>query len=296
MAERGLGGAQHLFTQAAAMRVHKSKGDVVADRTDIAAMIGDALELGHHRPQIKRARRRAGRHCALGRLGEGKRACDRAIARQPAGETARISRRLARHQGFGAFVGIAKAFFEAHHGFAVAVKAKGAGLDDAGMHRSHGNLMNPFPFHRQKLILRRRPRLGRPRQAGLGMRLRPLAVIQPWPDVCQPIRREAEKILDRALKPDRPGTYARQRGKMPIRGVKRRDGQGFRRTLVKRHMHQAAIAPKPQQRPVDRRQMRDELEALRPIEAVTRPGMLRHPFAAREEGNKGGGEMIHSRL
>ena len=49
--------AQHLLAQHAAMRVHQGEGGIVADRADIAEVVGDALELGHQRAQPDRARR-----------------------------------------------------------------------------------------------------------------------------------------------------------------------------------------------------------------------------------------------
>ena len=52
MAEAGVRGAQHALAQDAAMRVHQRERGVVADRADIAEMIGEPLELGHQRAQI----------------------------------------------------------------------------------------------------------------------------------------------------------------------------------------------------------------------------------------------------
>ena len=48
MAEGGLGGAQGPLAQDAAMGVHQGEGGVVADRADVADMIGDPLEFRHH--------------------------------------------------------------------------------------------------------------------------------------------------------------------------------------------------------------------------------------------------------
>ena len=49
MAEGVVGGAQHEFAQGAGMGVHQRERSVVADRADIAEVIGDALDLGHQR-------------------------------------------------------------------------------------------------------------------------------------------------------------------------------------------------------------------------------------------------------
>ena len=48
--------AQHALAQDAAMGVHQREGGVVADRADVAEMIGEALQFGHQR---RAARRRA---------------------------------------------------------------------------------------------------------------------------------------------------------------------------------------------------------------------------------------------
>ncbi len=52
VAESGAGRAQRALAQNAALRVHQREGGVVADRADVAEMIGEALELGHQRAQI----------------------------------------------------------------------------------------------------------------------------------------------------------------------------------------------------------------------------------------------------
>ena len=38
------------------MGVHEREGGIVADRADVAEVVGDALELGHQRAQPDRAR------------------------------------------------------------------------------------------------------------------------------------------------------------------------------------------------------------------------------------------------
>ena len=58
MAESGLGRAQGALAQDAGVGVHQREGRVVADRADVAEMIGDPLELGHDPAQHVGARRR----------------------------------------------------------------------------------------------------------------------------------------------------------------------------------------------------------------------------------------------
>ena len=52
MTERGVGSAQHAFAQDAAMSMHEGERGIIADRADIAEMVGEALQLGHQCPQI----------------------------------------------------------------------------------------------------------------------------------------------------------------------------------------------------------------------------------------------------
>ena len=51
MAEGAVGRRQHALAEDAAMGVDEREGGVVADRADVAEMIGDALELGHDAAQ-----------------------------------------------------------------------------------------------------------------------------------------------------------------------------------------------------------------------------------------------------
>src|SRR6185312_6435696 len=57
MTERAVRRAQHAFAEYAAMSVHQGEGGVVADRTDIAEMVGEPLKLRHQSAQPHRARR-----------------------------------------------------------------------------------------------------------------------------------------------------------------------------------------------------------------------------------------------
>ncbi len=97
MAEAGVGRAQHALAQDAAVGVHEREGGVVADRADVAEMIGEALELGHQRAQPdaraaaprrrarprRRGRRRAHRRPCCRRR-RGRRAAPPARASAPA--------------------------------------------------------------------------------------------------------------------------------------------------------------------------------------------------------------------
>src|SRR5271169_1393893 len=58
--------------------------------------------------------------------------------------------RHARQQAFCAFVRIAKPLFEPHDRFTVGSKTEMAWLDDAGVDRANGNLMQAFALYRKE--------------------------------------------------------------------------------------------------------------------------------------------------
>ena len=68
------------------MGVHQRERRVVADRADVAEMIGEPLELGHQRAQPDRARRHLDAERRLDRAREGEGIGDRAVAAMRAGE------------------------------------------------------------------------------------------------------------------------------------------------------------------------------------------------------------------
>ena len=87
-----VGRAQHALAQHAAMGVHQREGGVVADRADVAEMVGEALELGHSaRSQTARGGTSISeRRLDRARKGEG--IGDGAIAGRAAGELRRRAR------------------------------------------------------------------------------------------------------------------------------------------------------------------------------------------------------------
>ena len=58
VAEAGVGDAQDVLAQDAAVGVNEREGSVVADCADVAEVVGEALELGHQRAQEDCSRRR----------------------------------------------------------------------------------------------------------------------------------------------------------------------------------------------------------------------------------------------
>ncbi len=81
MGEGSIGRGEQALAEDAAMRVDQRERGVVADRADIAEMIGDALELRHHAAQQPGARRRLDLERGLDRAREGEAQRNSRVAR-----------------------------------------------------------------------------------------------------------------------------------------------------------------------------------------------------------------------
>src|SRR5262245_9307806 len=152
MAEAGLRRSQGAFAQHAAFDVEEREGRVVADGADIAEMIGHAFEFGHDRAQEYCARRNLDLKRRFDRMREGERVSDGAVARSAARERRTPLDARPRHQPFDALMHIAEPLFEPRHGLAIGGETEMPGLDDAGMDRAYGNLMEMFAFDRQEVV------------------------------------------------------------------------------------------------------------------------------------------------
>ena len=148
MPEAGVRDAQHVLAQDAAVCVDQREGGVVADGADVAQVIGDALQLRHQRAQPHRTHRGLAALRRLHRAREGERIGDCAVAGNPARQPRRVRDRRADHEVVDAFVHIPQPFLQAHDGLAVGGEAEVSGLDDAGMNRADGDLMQRRPFRR----------------------------------------------------------------------------------------------------------------------------------------------------
>ena len=222
VAEAGFGRAQDSFAQDSALRMHDRERSIVADRADVAEMIGQPLQLRHQRAQVNRARRHLDLQRRLGGLREGDRIGDRAVARGAAGKACRLLQRRARHQRFDALVRIAEPLFQPHHVLAVGGEAEMARLDDAGMHRADRNLVQRVAFAGQELV-----GLALSRRGALAERVAALpdAMIEPGPRVGRAVGFEAKEIADRAFEPQRrrmPGARRSDRRHRGIRKLRRR--------------------------------------------------------------------------
>ena len=128
------------------MRLDEGKRGVVADRTDVAKMIGYALEFCQHS---------ADRECA--RTGTvGVTCATRKPWKMPAHRRLRYRRKPALpvctprpgsrpgHQRLDPLVHISKTLFQPHDRLAIGGEAEVAWLNNAGMDRSYRNLMQAF--------------------------------------------------------------------------------------------------------------------------------------------------------
>ena len=147
-------GPENLLAQNAAVGVHERERGIIADRPDIAEMVGEPLELRHQRAQIDRTRWNLDLHRCFQRMRKGERISDRAVARGPAGQACRRIEAGAHHQRLDALVHVAKTLLQSNHRLAVGGKTEMPGFDDAGMNRADGNLVQTFARNGQECIRR----------------------------------------------------------------------------------------------------------------------------------------------
>ena len=148
MTEAGGAGAEHLLAQHRAMGQHQGKRGIVADRANVAAVIGQALQFGHQRPQPVRAGGNLRFRRRLDRPSEGQGIGHRAVAGYPPHQPRRPLQRRAVQQALDTLVDITQPLFQPDHGLAVGGEAEMAGFDDAGVNRPHRNLVQAFALRR----------------------------------------------------------------------------------------------------------------------------------------------------
>jgi len=124
MPERAAAGLQHALAQNAAMRVIERERRVITDRADVAEMIGDALELGHHAAQHCGTRRHRNVERGLDRAREGEAVGDGRIPGDSREEATRAFEIGARKQPVDALVHIAEPLLEPDDDLAVGEAGK----------------------------------------------------------------------------------------------------------------------------------------------------------------------------
>ena len=233
MAEAGGGTAQHALAQDAAMRQHDAERGIVADRAEVAEVIGDPFQFRHHAAQPDRARRRLDAECRF--HGARERQCigDGAVPRRAARETRRLIERRAMHQVLDALVHVAEALLEAHHRFAIGGEAEMARLDDACVHRADRDLMQAFALDGQERIGRR-----------IG------TVVEPGTRVGQSVGDKTEQVAHGAFQTDRRRVHGADRRIATVRAIEAQHGDRRLARVKDCHMRATDLAPQPKQRPV----------------------------------------------
>ena len=119
------------------------------------------------------------------------------------------------------------------------------GLDDAGMDRTHRDLVEACALRWEKPISRvfvRRSGDGCQRMPHI-----PPAMVEPGPRVRQVRRLDSEQVTQRTLETDRRRMNAADRGKMPVAALPCGDDDLPLRFLINRHMDGRYLAPETEQ-------------------------------------------------
>ena len=132
------------------------------------------------------------------------------------------------HQMVDALMHVAEALFEPNHCFAVSGEAEMAWLDDAGVNRADGNLMQAFAFHRQEWI---------------GGRI--CTMIEPRARVGQSDRIKSEQIARRTLQAN-GGCVKFTNGRVAI--VRAVEAEHDNAGVEHGHVDPARLAPEAEQR------------------------------------------------
>src|SRR5260221_7681509 len=98
------------------MRVHQCEGGIVADRADVAEMIGKPLELRQQSAQPNRAIRYDKLQRRFGRSRKCKSIGDGAVARRAPGELDSALKIGSDHESLNTLVGISEPLFQSDYG------------------------------------------------------------------------------------------------------------------------------------------------------------------------------------
>ena len=132
--------AKQLFAKAEAVSVAEGEAGIVHDHADVADVVVQTLELEEHHPEPRRARRNLGAGQRFDRLTVGDGVGDRFVAGDAFGER----RGPLEGQGFEELlrplVDEAQTGFQIDDRLALDGEPKMAGLDDPGVHGTHGDL------------------------------------------------------------------------------------------------------------------------------------------------------------
>jgi hypothetical protein len=244
VAERPVRRRQYPLAENSAMGMDQRKGRVIADRADIAEMIGDAFELRHDAAQCRGARRRLDAQRRLHGKRKRKAERDGRVPRRPRGDAGRPVHTRTGQQCIDALVHVAEPLLQARHGLAIRRETEMARLDDAGMDRTDRDLVKAVAMHGQEGIVRRiAPGRRGPRPERCAQL--PLAMIEPAAAV-RSIRRDVTiKIANGAFEPDGGRMVPTDGGKACPRDAERKHARIGGRRRPHRHVDRAGIAPQP---------------------------------------------------
>ena len=144
---------------------------------------------------------------------------------------------------------IAEALLEADDRLAARGEAEMAGLDDAGVHRPDGNLVQVLSFRGEE-------RIGRGRRLGFS----PTSVIEPRPLIGRVVRYKAEEVADGPFKTDRRRMGKPNRWKHAVHALEAHNADRIRNDglIQQRHVdRRCLISPEAEQGQIAVREFAD---------------------------------------
>ena len=153
MAEKFAVQPQPVFLEAHELGKAEGQRGVVAERAQIAEVVGDALALQHQGAQQEGARRRADAAGGLDGAGIGPGVGAGRVARDAAGQARALGEVFADEQPLDALVLVAEALLQAQQALADHRKSEVARLDDAGMDGADGNLVRALAADLDEVVV-----------------------------------------------------------------------------------------------------------------------------------------------
>ncbi len=151
--ERALVEPQHVLAQPGELGEAEREPAVVAEVAEVAQMVADALALEGERAQPRGARRRCDAGDGFQRLRVGARIRDGPVAGNASRQPVPLGERHRLEALFDPLVHVPEALLEAQHLFADDLEAEMSRLDDAGVHRPDGDLVNAVAFDADECVV-----------------------------------------------------------------------------------------------------------------------------------------------
>ena len=205
MPEQGGVVSQQVLLHARELGQPERQATVVAEGAKVAEVVRDAFALEQQRAQPERPFGHFARRGGLQRHGIGPGKCHAAVAGDARREPGPFLQRQRFEAFLDAFMRVPKALFQPQDALADHREAEMPGLDDAGMHRTDGDLVHPLALDRNEgiaWIARREARVERHIAAQGESVLAPCPMPQPAARVTHSSA-QPHQIRDRALHPAR---------------------------------------------------------------------------------------------